>query len=797
MTHCLAEVILPVPLPVYYTYIVPDHLRDKAKAGARTIVPLGKSRLYTGIIRRVHSSTEAGKSLKHVLALPDNEPLVSEQNLKLWEWIAFYYHCQVGEVYKAAVPSHFRNFDDVFIRFRDDSPLPNADLLTPGINANEAINLKHLLQTQGNKKTAKALIEHPGIIQDITYKSHLQPSETVLHRNMSPMALEKIRQNLKGSPAQKKLLDYFIQHPELREARAADDPGVSSATLKKGRDAGWIKRSQQDLPAENQRFDFSGLPELNEHQKNALKEIKAGFREDKVCLLHGVTSSGKTLIYLHLIKETVERGEQVLYLLPEIALTTQIIERLRESTGSDVEVFHSKFSGKGKLRLWENIRSGHAKMVVGARSAVFLPFKNPGLIIVDEEHDSSFKQFEPAPRYNARDVAVIIAHMLKTPLLMGSATPSGESFHNARKGKYHMVELSQRYRDMPMPQIKILDIYHARKRKVMEGDFHPETLSNIGRVLRENGQVIVLRNRKGYAPVLTCTQCGWTADCPNCSVHLTYHKQSANLKCHHCHYTEQTPKMCPDCGNTDLKYFGYGTQKVEEDLQAAFPDARIARFDQDSMKSANAYRKIIGDFEQHNTDILVGTQILTKGLDFLNVRLIAVLHADQMLNYPDFRAFERGYQMLEQVSGRTGRHHIDATVLIQTSFPDHPILTKLLQHQYKEMMNDELLERRNLHYPPFVHLIHIHMKSPVEYKLEKRSRLLFKELQYQLGEIVSEPAVPVVEKEAGNYRRFIQVRIPRDKNLKQRKAALHKIVFGFANSSAGKDIRFVVDSDPV
>ncbi|MFO7789186.1 MAG: primosomal protein N' [Bacteroidales bacterium] len=796
MSYSLAQVIVPIPVPVYYTYIVPGKYQNRAFPGSRVIVPLGKSRLYTGIIRRIHQSERVSPGIKSILAVPDDYPFIQEKILSLWEWVAFYYHCYPGEVYKAAIPSHFRNFEDIFVKLQPDELPEEVAFLTQGLDPGQPFNLKHAIQSYGSKKTGKMLIQHAGKIENMVYDSHLHPAETVIQRNKPADELINALKKQKGAPAQKRILEYFIQHKTLPESEAPENPGVSKASLKKARDAGWIINKQKKLPREEQKFDFSVLPEMNQWQKEAYRQIKVGIDEGKVCLLHGITSSGKTLIYLHLIRECVEQGKQVLYLLPEIALTTQIIERLRESTGSDIEVFHSKFSGKSKLQLWENIQSGHTKMVVGARSSVFMPFKDPGLIIVDEEHDSSFKQFEPAPRYNARDVAVMMAHKYNIPLVMGSATPSGESYYNAMKGKYQMVELKQRYRNMPLPHINILDVAHARKRKVMQGDFHPDTLKAIGGVLKRRGQVIVLRNRKGYAPVLTCKECGWKASCPNCSVHLTYHK-TGKLKCHHCHHSQKVPQACPQCGNPDLSYFGYGTQKVEEDLQATFPEAIISRFDQDSLKTGKSYRKIINEFENGKTDILVGTQILTKGLDFLNVRLIAVLHADQMLNYPDFRSFERGFQMLEQVSGRTGRHHKESAVLIQTSFPDHPILNALIKHDYHEMMKKELQERRNLHYPPFVQLVYIFLKSSSEYLVEKRAQLLFREIQYELGKLVNEPAIPVVEKESGQYKRFIQVRFPKNKDLKKRKLALHKIVQGFEKSTAGKKIRIIVDSDPM
>jgi primosomal protein N' (replication factor Y) len=765
MKYLLAEVIVPIPVAAYYTYIVPEKYQDRVFPGSRVIVPLGKSRLYTGIIRRMHQAPKISPGIKSVLGVPDKLPFVREEMLSLWEWIAFYYHCYPGEVYMAAIPSFYRQFNDMTVHFNTEDLPDDAVFLAEKANHPQAVNLKQVIQNHGNKKVAKCLTGHTDIIEEIAYQSHLQPSQQVIYRAKPVDELRNILKHQKAAPAQTKILEYFIGHKTLKKPELDKKLGVSEASLKKARDAGWIKHKKTRLPKEEQVFDFSRLSEMNTMQEAAYNQIKTGFNAGKACLLHGITSSGKTLVYLHLIQECIAQGKQVLYLLPEIAITTQIITRLRESTGTHIEVFHSKFSGKAKLRLWEEL-------------------------------DSSFKQFDPAPRYTARDVAVMMSHISSIPIVMGSATPSTESYYNAVKGKYKMVELTQRYRNMPLPDIRILDVKYARKRKVMQGDFHPETLMAISGVLKRKGQVIVLRNRKGYSPVLLCPDCEWKATCPHCSVNLTYHKKTGMLRCHHCNYTKKVPAACPECGNSALKYAGYGTQKVEEDLQATFPDAVITRFDQDSVSSGHSYQEIINDFEQGKTDILVGTQILTKGLDFINVRLITVLHADQMLNYPNFRAFERGFQMLEQVSGRTGRHNKEAEVLIQTEFSDHPILKYLIKHDYKNMMDTELSERRDLNYPPFVHLIRIYLKSAHEYLVNKRSRVLFNELHLELGGYVNEPAIPVTEKESGQFRRFIQIRLPKNKTLTQRKKTIRKIVRGFEKSKAGKNIRIIVDADP-
>lgn len=795
----LADIILPIPIPVNYTYRVPKTLEKRVKEGHRVIVPLGKSKIHTGIVRKVHSTASSSDRIKNILLAIDEQAFVSEKTIEIWEWMAFYYHCSLGEIYKAAVPSYFRNFEDIDIHIPNPERLTKAsNFLGEHLNTEHKFRLKHCIDIFGTKESSAAIISLAEIDNlDGEYISSIQARESFLVRNTS---LEELEENIKASknaPARKKILKYFTGHTDLPVSLLKNKIGVGKTALKPLIEEGILKQESRIIMQTKSKADFSKLPELNKAQKVAYKEILKGFGLKKTCLLHGITSSGKTLIYLHLIKKTIEEGKQVLYLLPEIALTTQIIDRINESTGNIAEVFHSKFIGKSRLRLWENAESGISPLIIGARSSVFLPMHNLGLIIVDEEHDSSYKQHDPAPRYNARDMAVLLGTKTEANILLGSATPSAESWLNAVKGKYFFIPLYSRYQDFPLPKIRLLDTHHARKRKVMTNEFHPETLKQIGEVLNRNGQIIVLRNRKGYAPLLRCTECGWTASCPNCSVHLTYHKKDSKLRCHHCHYSIPMPSKCPDCGNPDLSYFGYGTQKVEEELSFAFPEVGISRFDQDSLKNPKQYRKIIQDFAAQKTQILVGTQMLTKGLDFENVRLIAVLHADQMLTYPDFRAYERAYQMLEQVSGRTGRHMEDALVLIQTSFPDHPVLQSLIQHDFVKMIGNDLDERRALGYPPFSHMINIHIKSVNQYQLEKRSMYLYKDLNREFGNLVSEPATPVIERIGKLYERLIQVKIPKGKNQNTYKKQLQKIVQGFSTSDAGKSLRIYIDADPV
>jgi primosomal protein N' (replication factor Y) len=773
-------------------------MSDNIYVGSRVIVPLGKSKIYTGIVRKIHSNENGGKNIKNILFCPDSSPIINIEDIEIWEWMTFYYHSSPGDVYKAVIPSYFRNFDDIWVTIPNPEIIPaKSSFLSDQLNTRKEFQLKNIIQSFGLKNVSSALLEISKI-QTITadYRSTLQIHHSVIIANTSNDKIKQYIENSGHAPSRKRVLEYFLTNTDLLKSKLKETLNVGTAVLKP-LIADKILRIEEQLLNTEIIPDFSPLPELNESQQKAFKEIKSGFEQGKPCLLHGITSSGKTLIYLHLIKENFKQGKQVLYLLPEIALTTQIIERINESTSGLAEVYHSKFAGKSKLRLWEDIKTGKSKLIIGARSAIFLPFHNLGLIIVDEEHDQSFKQHDPAPRYNARDMAIMLGKKYDVPVILGSATPSAESWLNAIKGKYNLVKMYSRYMDFPLPQIKLLDTFQAKKRKIMDSDFHPETLAEIRNVLDRNGQVIILRNRKGYAPILRCTECGWTANCPNCSVNLTYHKKDQRLRCHHCHYSEPMPNHCPECNSTSLSYFGYGTQKVEEDLQFMYPDIGISRFDQDNLHSPKDFHRIMDDFKSQKTKILVGTQMLTKGLDFQNVRLIVVLNSDQMLNYPDFRAFERGFQMLEQVSGRTGRHMDDALVLIQTSFPDHPILKDVKAHDYVSMITNELKERKALSYPPYVHLLNIHIKSKDQFSLERNITYLYMELFREFGNMIDEPAIPVIEKKNNLFERIIQVRFPKNKDKNRNKHSLHKIVTGFSNSPIGRSFRIFIDADPV
>lgn len=795
----LADIIVPIPVAINYSYRVPAQLEGTITEGMRVIIPVGKSKLYTGIVKKIHPHTSPSENTKDIISLPDSHPIITQTEISLWEWVAFYYHCSIGEVYKAAIPSYYRDFEDLWVSIDQSVILPkDAEILRNELNSNQEFNLKHASQMLESKVVAKAIIALGGNNIYIDHRSTIFPKQQVYYRNVNHEDLLLAIDNNKRAPARKKVLEYFIDHDSLTRQELKDQIGVGTPILKTLLEASILKTEEKVLDEEeNIKSDYSNLPDLSNDQNIAYNDILNGFDSNKVTLLHGVTSSGKTLIYLHLIKKQLEEGKQILYLLPEIALTTQIIDRINEFTGGIAEIYHSKFTGKARLRLYEKVKSGKPVLIIGARSSVFLPFRKLGLIIVDEEHDQSFKQHEPSPRYNARDMAVMLGHKHKANVLLGSATPSSESWLNALGGKYHLVKLYKRYNNFPLPQIELLDTRHARKRKVMDSEFHPDTIKQIKEVLERQGQIIILRNRKGYAPLIRCNDCGWTASCPNCSVHLTYHKKDVKLRCHHCHHTEPMPHECPDCKGTDLGYFGYGTQKVEEDLHFVFPDIKISRFDQDSLHNPKEFRKIIQDFTDQKTQILVGTQMLTKGLDFKNVRLIAVLHADQILNYPDFRAFERGYQMLEQVSGRTGRHSDDAKVIIQTSFPDHGVLQSVYHHNFNNMMTNELRERKALQYPPFVHLVNIHIKSTNQFIIENRSQLLQRDLRREFGVMVGEVMLPVIEKKGKMYERYVQVKVLKNKDQYRYKAYLQKVVNGFANSSAGKGLRIFMNADPV
>ena len=679
-----ANIILPLPLDGYFTYGVPDALASRVQNGMRVTVPFGKSKTYVGIVaeypvdvpKPVEEVAQQGQKkieYKNIADVLDDSPILLPQQLRLWKWIADYYMSPIGDVYKAALPSGlkaedgFRPRTELFIRladkYRDEQTLTllissmkraakQLDVLMTYLRLTGVDNIEHLLpETELCEVTREELMN----------ESHA--SIAVIRSLQEKMILVTYEKEVG------RLNHNIAPHPEK-------------------------------------------IKPLNEAQTEAYNHILVQMMGHPVTLLHGVTSSGKTEIYIHLIQKAINEHKQVLYLLPEIALTVQITERLKAVFGNRLGIYHSKYSDAERVEIWKKqLSSNPYDVILGARSAVFLPFHRLGLVIIDEEHEQSFKQQDPAPRYHARSAAIVLAQMYAgAKTLLGTATPSMESYYNAKQGKYGLVELSRRYKDIQLPSIEVVDMKDLYRRKMVSGPFSPRLLSAVRGALERGEQAILFQNRRGFAPMIECRQCGWVPKCPNCDISLTYHKSMNYLSCHYCGYTMKVPEVCPCCESKDIRGRGYGTEKIEDEIRSIFPEARIARMDLDTTHTCNAYERLINDFSTGKNNLLIGTQMVTKGLDFGKVSVVGILNADSMLNYPDFRAYEQAFMMMSQVSGRAGRKGKRGEVILQTKTPDLPVIQYVVHNDYPTFFKELLEERREFHYPPFYHLVYVYLK---------------------------------------------------------------------------------------
>ena len=700
------DVILPLPLEGTFTYSLPEALADKVCLGVRVLVPLGKSKTYTAMAVRVHEDAPEFKT-RDILQVIDAEPVMLDRQMRLWQWIATYYMAALGDVFKAALPA--------------------------GLKAEENYR--------------------PKTVRCVTLPASLR-SEQSLHLVMSILAKAAKQQQTFGTYLQLSHWDNIDGEtpPEHIQEVACDElqnaAGASDAVLRQlinrkflevyHREVGRIGGGGEAHP--------ENIQPLSEAQQDAMNQICTQFMAKNVVLLHGVTSSGKTEIYIHLIQKAIDEGKQVLYLLPEIALTVQMTRRLQQVFGSRLGIYHSKYSDAERVEIWKKQLSDEPyDVVLGARSAVFLPFTRLGLVIVDEEHETSFKQQDPAPRYHARSAAIVLARMYEgAKVLLGTATPSMESYYNASTGKYGYVQLTTRYRDVAMPEIKVVDIKDLYRRKMMQGMFSPDLLVAIRGALKAKKQVILFQNRRGFAPMVECKMCGWVPKCKNCDVSLTYHRSMNLLTCHYCGYTYAVPKQCPNCESTELLGRGYGTEKIEDRVHEFFPEARIARMDFDTTRSAGAYSRIINDFSAGRTDILIGTQMISKGLDFSGVTVVGILNADTMLNYPDFRAYEHAFQMLSQVSGRAGRRDERGLVILQTKSADLPVIRQVVDGDFASFARDLLEERRMFRYPPYWHLVYVFLRHRTEQLVESAAIELASRLRQIFADRVLGPDKPSV-----------------------------------------------------
>ena len=700
------EVILPLPLDGTFTYSVPDTLAPQVCMGVRVVVPLGRSKTYTAMAVSTHNDKPEFDT-RDIIQVVDDSPVLPERQLRLWQWISTYYMCALGDVFKAALPAGLK---------AEDGYRPKTV---------RCVTLPANLRTEHSLHIAMTALTR-ALKQQQTFCKYLELSHWDQIDGETPP--EHIQE---------------VACDELQNAANASDAILRQLTSRRflevyHREVGRIGGGGEYSP--------ENIQPLSEAQQDAMNKIGVQFMGKNVVLLHGVTSSGKTEIYIHLIKKAIEEGRQVLYLLPEIALTVQMTRRLQRVFGSRLGIYHSRYSDAERVEIWKKQLSDEPyDVILGARSAVFLPFSRLGLVIVDEEHETSFKQQDPAPRYHARSAAIMLARMYDgAKVLLGTATPSMESYNNALTGKYGYVSLTTRYKDVALPDIHVVDIKDLYRRKMMRGPFSPELLDAMRAALKQHKQVILFQNRRGFAPMVECKVCGWVPKCKNCDVSLTYHRSMNVLTCHYCGYTYAVPHQCPNCESTELMGRGYGTEKIEDRVRELFPEARIARMDLDTTRSAGAYQRIIGDFSSGRTDILIGTQMISKGLDFSGVTVVGILNADTMLNYPDFRAYEHAYMMLTQVSGRAGRRGERGLVILQTKSPDLPVIQQVVSGDFKTFASDLMDERRMFHYPPFYHLVYVYLRYRNEAVVESAAIEMASRLRQQFGERVLGPDKPAV-----------------------------------------------------
>jgi|TARA_B110000305_G_C19464069_1_gene656534 primosomal protein N' (replication factor Y) len=817
------DVILPIPIRKEFTYRVPFELNDAIFTGARVVVPFGKSKLITGIITSVHENIPQEYQAKFIEHLLDERPIINPNQYTFWKWISSYYMAPIGDVMNAALPANFKLASETKIVIHPDYNIDQKLLtdreyeIVSALEMKEVLDLKEISEIIGIKTVQpiiKALIDKKAVLSLEELNEKFTP-KTAVHIRLSDQynnenkltdfigSIDGIKSKEKQMNALLSLLRHIDLQSEipdsvLRNLIMQDHISMSSLnTLEKN---GIIVQEKLEISRfESNDYEGSEFKELSESQKVALDEVHNGFDQGKVALLHGVTGSGKTEIYVQLIQEQLDLGKQSLFLLPEIALTTQLIQRLSAYFGEQVGVYHSKFNQNERVEIWNHVLNNDPnkyKIVLGARSSIFLPFSNLGLIIVDEEHESSFKQYDPSPRYNARDCAIVLSKLHKANILLGSATPSIESYYNAVTEKYHLVTLRDRFGANQLPEIFCADLRKERRQKSMQSHFTSYLMENIRESLNLGEQVILFQNRRGYTPLWMCEICNWTPKCVNCDVSLTYHKHSNNLKCHYCSYTTKPVGSCKACGSNRLKMLGFGTEKIEDELSVIFEDKTIKRLDLDTTRSKNAYANILNDFDNGMIDILIGTQMITKGLDFDNVNLVGILDADMLLNRANFRAFERSFQLMTQVAGRSGRREKRGKVIVQTGDPDHWVIEKVIGHDFVGFYNSEIIERKNFFYPPYFKIIEITLKHKNENELNRAAAELAEKLRGTFKERVLGPEFPSVKRIYNLFLKKITIKVERDANDKKVKERIHLIMDEFFSAPLNKSIRSIVDVDP-
>ena len=816
------DVILPLPLQASFTYALPPEMDGQVQIGCRVVVSFGRKKFYTGIVRNVHYLKPQEYEVKEVSAVLDEHPILLPLQFQFWEWLADYYLCTQGDVYKAALPSGLKLESETVVEYNPDfeatEPLSEREQKVLDLLAVEPEQTVTRLEKESGLKNilavVKSLLEKDALFVKEELKRTYKP-KTETRVRLTEAARNERRLHFffdelqRRAPKQLDLLMKYIELSgclggrevkEVSKAELLKRSGATPAVFSGLVDKGVFEVYQQEVGRlETVSQAVMSLNELNVHQQRAFDEIRASFRVKNVCLLHGVTSSGKTEIYIHLIDEAVRQGKQVLYLLPEIALTTQITERLKRVFGSRLGIYHSKFPDAERVEVWQKQLSHEPyDIILGVRSSLFLPFQRLGLVIVDEEHENTYKQQDPAPRYHARNAAIVLASMCGAKTLLGTATPSVESWYNATEGgKYALVELKERYKEIQLPEIIPVDIKELQRKKRMNGPFSPLLLQYVREALEQKEQVILFQNRRGFAPMIECHTCGWVPKCKNCDVSLTYHKGLNQLTCHYCGYTQPVPRQCPACEGVDLRNRGFGTEKIEDDVKAIFPEARVARMDLDTTRTRTAYERIIHDFQQGRTDILIGTQMVSKGLDFDHVSVVGILNADTMMNYPDFRAYERAFQLMAQVAGRAGRKNKRGRVVLQTKSIDHPIIPQVMRNDFEGMVAGQLAERQLFRYPPYYRLVYVYLKHRNEQLLDVMAQTMAAKLRAVFGARVLGPDKPPVARIQTLFIRKIVLKIETNAPMARARQLLVQVQQEMVAEDRFKSLIVYYDVDPM
>lgn len=819
-----ADVVVPLPLPGFFTYRVPRDMVGLVKPGCRVVVQFGKRKIMAALVREIHNRIPQGVTPKYIMGVLDEQEVVTPVQFRFWDWISSYYVCHPGELMVAALPSALRLSSEAKVMLHpefeaDISALSdNEYLLTEALQTQPRLTVDEVSRIVGFKKVMpllKTMIEKKYLIMEEELEQKEVPKKKAFVRLSEAYHDEEKLSELLNQLARRAYKQLEVMMVYLRETRfpageaigielgrIAELSGASPAQVKSLAEKGVLIIEHKTVSRLEQfgKTAEAGNITLSQAQQQAYDQVKEAFGQKDVCLLHGVTSSGKTEIYIKLIDEVLSSGRQVLYLLPEIALTTQIIQRLKKYFGDMLGVYHSRYTTGERAELWRGVLRADdpasRRLIVGPRSALFLPYTNLGLVIVDEEHDHSYKQYDPAPRYHARDTAIVLGKLFGANVLLGSATPSLETWYNAKSGRYGLVQLRERYGGFSLPQTIVVNMREEQRRKTLRSHFSSVLLEKLGETIKTGQQAILFQNRRGFSLRIECSQCNWVPECRNCDVSLVYHKKQNMLRCHYCGYAREVPQQCPECHSTALEMQGFGTEKVEEELGLMMPGLRIARLDLDTTRSKHAFQQILDDFGKGKTDVLTGTQMVTKGLDFDRVNLVGILNADNLLSYPDFRAFERSFQLMAQVSGRAGRKNNEGWVVIQTYRPKNEIFRYVIYNAYEEFTNQQLVQRKQHNYPPYFRLIELRLLHKDSNTLNQAAFVLNNELRKLISFQILGPEYPVVSRIRNLYIKQFLIKIPRHENPAETKHAIASATASLQKTAEFKQVRVQIDVDP-